>query len=78
MAGKASVRAPLINFLMRNGDRDSRLNNFSMAIGRDIIASINKAIGTEGLSLTTKTLTSFNSQSYVAEDRQNLLLPQER
>jgi hypothetical protein len=37
-----------------------------------------KTIETEGLSLTTKTLTSFNSQSYVAKDRQNLLLPQER
>jgi len=49
-----------------------------MAIGRDIIASINKAIDTEGSSLTTKALTSFNSQSYVAEDRQNLLLPQKR
>jgi hypothetical protein len=34
---------------MRNGAGDSRLNNSAMAIGRDIIAFINKAIDTEGL-----------------------------
>jgi len=62
VAGKASVRAPLINFLMRNGAGDSRFNYFAMAIGRDIIASINKVIDTEGLGLTTEARTKFMSE----------------
>ncbi len=49
MAGKASVRAPLKGFLMRNGAGDPRLSNSAMAVGRDIIASINKAIDAEGV-----------------------------
>jgi hypothetical protein len=41
---------------MRNGAGDSRLNNFAMVVDRDMIASINKAIDNEGLSLNTKAL----------------------
>jgi len=47
---------------MRNGAGDSRLNNFAMAISRDIIASINKAIDTEGLGLTTEARTKLMSE----------------
>ncbi len=47
---------------MQNGAGDPRLSNSAMAIGRDIIASINKAIDAEGLGLTTEARTKFMSE----------------
>jgi hypothetical protein len=39
-----------------NGAGDPGLVNFAMVVDRDMIASINKAIDNEGLSLNTKAL----------------------
>jgi hypothetical protein len=75
---EASCRDLRIGYWLLRGNNSEGLRRNIATVNGQRHASIIKTIETEGLSLTTKTLSSFNSQSYVAKDRQNLLLPQER